>query len=60
MDLQAKQALVAENQTAHQAQIPFEGWMCLIEGQQPTKNLTENLRTYLNGQNLLNYWWTKG
>ncbi len=60
MDLQAKQALSAENQTAHQEKIPFEGWTCLIEGQWPTKHLTENLHRHLNGRNLLNYWQTKG
>jgi len=60
MDLQAKQALSAENQTACQEKIPFKGWTCLIEGRQPTKHLTENLCRHLNGKNLLNYWWTKG
>jgi len=60
MDLQAKQALSAENQTARQEKIPFEGWTCSIEGRWPTKHLTENLRRHLNGQNLLNYWQTKG
>jgi len=34
--------------------------MCLIEGQWLTKNLTKNLRQYLSGQNLLNYWQSKG
>jgi len=60
MDLQAKKALSAADQTACQEKIPFEGWTRLIEGRRPTKHLTKNLRRHLNGRNLLNYWRTKG
>ncbi len=58
MDSKAKERLLTTTSQPKARNIPYEGWICLIEGQQVIKDLTENLRHHLNGKIILNHWIT--
>jgi len=58
MDEKAKKKVSLDKLPDQQYSIPYEGWICLLEGTRITKNLTNTLRTHLNGPILLNHWAT--
>jgi len=59
MDEQAKLKVNVNGPKLQVGGIPYEGWVCAIEGKRIVKHLTENLRKYLNGGPILNHWATK-
>jgi len=58
MDEHAKQKVI-EGTLAQGRGLPYEGWVCRIEGNQIINHLTAALRTQLNGTPLLNHWMLK-
>jgi len=56
MDMAAKAKLLATRPTEGDHRIPFEGWICVLEGQRLVKNIKESLRNHLNGKIILNHW----
>jgi len=58
MDKHAKQK-VLEGNPMHGRGLPYEGWVCRIEGIWVIKHLTIALCMQLNGKPLLNHWTLK-
>jgi len=58
IDKRAKQK-VLEGNPAHGRGLPYEGWVCRIEGIRVINHLTIALHTQLNGKPLLNHWMLK-
>ncbi len=58
MDERAKQKVLEET-PAPSGGLPYEGWICKIEGNRIINHLTAALRTRLNGTPLLNHWMLK-
>jgi len=56
MDTAAKAKLLTIQPQEGECRIPFEGWICSIEGHQLVKNLKESLQNHLNGKIILNHW----
>ncbi len=56
MDEVAKRKVSIEEPSKQPYSIPYEGWICYLEGTRITKNLTETLRKHLNRLILLNHW----
>jgi len=56
MDTEAKAKLLSIRPQEGEGRIPFEGWICHIEGRRIVKNLKESLRNHLNGKIILNHW----
>jgi len=56
MDQAAKNKLSTEWLPSSNYMIPFEGWICAIEGRRIVRHTEEVLRTHLNGKIILNHW----
>jgi len=56
MDECAKEKVLEAQPTGQVRSIPYEGWVCIIDGKWIIKHLTTTLRKQLNGTPILNHW----
>jgi len=59
MDLIAKQKVIVDGPKRQLHGMPYEGWVCSVEGNCMVKNLMTVLHTYLNGGPILHHWEVK-